>query len=229
MEAFPAITLLTEDSVLAHAIPAQLQHSLGTTCSVAAAWPDFMAQITAAPPAVALVDCNTLQSGNLPALRQSHPLVALIGIGSAAEAESFAALPLTAFIKRPVAMGGLIRAILHLTYERQLRAGQQQLPLPQKALLQPADKVIRLANGHVIELTDKESALLLCLYHHRHGGLPRGRLLEEVWGYSDAITTHTLETHLYRLRAKLREAFGEQELIVTRNGSYQLKLDEATP
>ena len=44
--------------------------------------------------------------------------------------------------------------------------------------------------------------------------MPRATLLEQVWGYGDAITTHTLETHLYRLRGKLRDAFGGQELVV---------------
>jgi DNA-binding response OmpR family regulator len=73
-----------------------------------------------------------------------------------------------------------------------------------------------------IELTDKEAAILLCLYHHRQHPLPRQQLLEEVWGYSDSIATHTLETHLYRLRNKLREAFGDTEIIITQQGNYRL-------
>ncbi len=53
-----------------------------------------------------------------------------------------------------------------------------------------------------IRLTDKEAALLNCL--HRHDApVDRETLLREIWGYGDGISTHTLETHIYRLRQKL--------------------------
>lgn len=218
MEAFPAITLVTDDSVLQAAVPAQLRHALGVSCEVVGSGEDF----TASPPALALLDCAATEMDRLPDLRRDHPLMALIGIGSAAQAGAFEALPLSAFVRRPVSMSVLLRHIERLGYERALHAGQQQLAFPLGAVFHPADKTILLSGGKNIELTDKESAILLCLYHHRHGWLPRAHLLEQVWGYSDAITTHTLETHLYRLRNKLRNAFDAQELIVTHNGGYRL-------
>lgn len=53
-----------------------------------------------------------------------------------------------------------------------------------------------------IRLTDKEAALLNCL--HRHDApVDRETLLREIWGYGDGVSTHTLETHIYRLRQKL--------------------------
>ena len=220
MEAFPAITLVTDDPVLQAAIPAQLRHALGISCEVVGSGENF----NATPPALALLDCATMDMGRLPGLRRNHPLMALIGIGTAAQAEAFEALPLSAFVRRPVSMPVLLRHIERLGYERALHAGQQQLAFPLGAIFHPADKTILLSGGESIELTDKESAILLCLYHHRHGWLPRASLLEQVWGYSDAITTHTLETHLYRLRNKLRDAFNAQELIITRNGGYRLAL-----
>lgn len=225
MEAFPVITLLTEDTVLAAAIPQQFAFSGIGECVVLSSWHALLAALTPLPPALALIDCacNGVVPDNIAILRRDHPLMALVGIGSSEQAEFFAALPLSAFVKRPVSMPALLRSVEHLGYARAMSAGQQMLALPQGAHFLPGDKIIRHADGDM-ELTAKESAILLCLYHHRHGWLPRQQLLEEVWGYSDTIATHTLETHLYRLRSKLRDIFGHEDLVVTRQGAYQLQL-----
>lgn len=225
MEAFPAIVLLSDDPVLAEAIPAQLLHGGNGNTKTVADWDGLQQAIMPTPPALAIIDCAicATQLADLADLRQAHPLMAVIGIGDSGQAAHFVSLPLSAFIKRPVAMQVFLRSAEHLRYERSLTAGQQVLPLAPHINLHPAEKSIRHAKG-ALELTDKEVAMLLCLYHHRHGWLPRQQLLEEVWGYNDAVTTHTLETHLYRLRGKLREVFGEEERIVTQQGAYQLKL-----
>ena len=61
------------------------------------------------------------------------------------------------------------------------------------------------ANARKVRLTEKETAILRFLY--RAGQLPVSRetLLQEVWGYNSGVTTHTLETHIYRLQAEDRE------------------------
>lgn len=224
MEAFPGITLLTDDAVLASAIPAQLQHMGLGVCSVMADWEQMRDSLLSFPPALAIIDCrNEAAFSALPELRQTHPLMALLGIGKTEQAEFFAALPQAAFVKCPISMPVLLRSIEQLRYERAMRGGQQALALPQQVQFLPAERLLRRENGEV-ELTDKESGILFCLYHHRHGWTSRQQLLEEVWGYSASIDTHTLETHLYRLRSKLRDVFGERELIVTRQGSYQLAI-----
>lgn len=221
MEAFPAIILVTADPVLAAAIPPQLQHASAGEAIVLENW---QALEQSAPPALAILDCAVLlhETAKISTFRSQHPLVALVGIGSEAQAEIFTALPLAAFAKRPVSMPALLHSIEHLSYERAMTAGQQQLAFPLGAMFLPADRCIRKGEA-ALELTDKETAMLLCLYHHRHGWLPRQQLLEEVWGYSDGISTHTLETHLYRLRSKLRELLGEEEVVVTKQGAYQLR------
>lgn len=224
MEAFPSITLLTDDPVLAGAIPAQLQHMGIGACMVLSNWEQMQHSLQASPPALAIMDCSSeAVLPALPALRQIHPLMALLGIGTAEQADVFSAIPLTAFAKRPLSMPILLRSIEQLQYERAMRAGQQVLALPQQVQFLPAERLLRHDNGEV-ELTDKESGILLCLYHHRHGWIPRQQLLEEVWGYHASVDTHTLETHLYRLRGKLRDVLGERELIVTRQGNYQLAI-----
>ena len=53
--------------------------------------------------------------------------------------------------------------------------------------------------------------------------MPRETLLHEVWGYSPAVTTHTLETHIYRLRRKIEDDPGQAKILVTENGGYRLE------
>ncbi|MBK1662543.1 response regulator transcription factor [Paracraurococcus ruber] len=78
------------------------------------------------------------------------------------------------------------------------------------------------ARNRKIRLTEKESAILKYLY--RAGGRPVGRqiLLNEVWGYNSAVTTHTLETHIYRLRQKIEPDPGHARLLLTEGGGYRL-------
>ena len=75
-----------------------------------------------------------------------------------------------------------------------------------------------------IRLTEKETNILKYLY--RAGGKPvaREELLEEVWGYNSGVTTHTLETHVYRLRQKIELVKGEATLLLTQPGGYSLAM-----
>lgn len=73
-----------------------------------------------------------------------------------------------------------------------------------------------------IRLTEKETSILKYLY--RAGDRPVGRdtLLGEVWGYNAGVTTHTLETHIYRLRQKIERDPSHAEILVTEPGGYRL-------
>ena len=73
-----------------------------------------------------------------------------------------------------------------------------------------------------VRLTEKETAILKYLY--RSGNLVVGRdtLLGEVWGYNAGVTTHTLETHVYRLRQKIENDPSNAEILVTEPGGYRL-------
>jgi DNA-binding response OmpR family regulator len=85
-----------------------------------------------------------------------------------------------------------------------------------------AKLLMEAARNRKIRLTEKESAILKYLY--RAGGRPVGRqvLLNEVWGYNSAVTTHTLETHIYRLRQKIEPDPGNARLLLTEGGGYRL-------
>ena len=72
-----------------------------------------------------------------------------------------------------------------------------------------------------IRLTEKETNILKFL-HAAGRTVPRETLLHEVWGYNPAVTTHTLETHIYRLRRKIEENPGQARILVTEEGGYRL-------
>ena len=79
-------------------------------------------------------------------------------------------------------------------------------------------------DGVKTRLTDKEKLILQNLHEAEAYQLDRKNLLQCVWGYAESAETHTLETHLYRLRQKLDETFGADDLITTKDGIYTLKV-----
>jgi DNA-binding response OmpR family regulator len=86
----------------------------------------------------------------------------------------------------------------------------------------PATKLLVNDRGSKVRLTEKETSILRYLY--RAGGKVIGRdeLLQEVWGYNAEVTTHTLETHIYRLRQKIEKDPSSAALLVTEAGGYKL-------
>ncbi|MEK1855827.1 MAG: response regulator transcription factor [Phyllobacterium sp.] len=86
----------------------------------------------------------------------------------------------------------------------------------------PGQKMLIDAKGGKIRLTEKEVAIIKYLY--RAGGkvITRDVLLEEVWGYNSGVTTHTLETHVYRLRQKIEQDPSNSTILVTESGGYKL-------
>jgi DNA-binding response OmpR family regulator len=87
---------------------------------------------------------------------------------------------------------------------------------PSAKLLQEGERNRR------IRLTEKEAAILKFLYRAGTRPVPRQVLLNEVWGYNAAVTTHTLETHIYRLRQKIEPDPTNACLLVTEGGGYRL-------
>ena len=85
----------------------------------------------------------------------------------------------------------------------------------------PSAKVLLDANEKKIRLTEKETNILKFLYRSGET-VPRETLLHEVWGYNPAVTTHTLETHIYRLRQKIETNPGQARILVTESGGYRL-------
>ena len=86
----------------------------------------------------------------------------------------------------------------------------------------PSAKLLVDAKGGKIRLTEKETSILKFLYRAGDKVITRDVLLHEVWGYNAGITTHTLETHIYRLRQKIEKDPANAQLLVTEGGGYKL-------
>jgi DNA-binding response OmpR family regulator len=86
----------------------------------------------------------------------------------------------------------------------------------------PASKLLLDEKGEKIRLTEKETAILRYLYRAGEQPVTRETLLSEVWGYNSGVTTHTLETHIYRLRQKIETDPSNAALLVTEAGGYKL-------
>ena len=86
----------------------------------------------------------------------------------------------------------------------------------------PAAKVLLDPKGKKIRLTEKETNILKYLYRAGTKAVSREELLTEVWGYNAGVTTHTLETHIYRLRQKIEPDPSNARLLVTESGGYRL-------
>jgi len=88
---------------------------------------------------------------------------------------------------------------------------------------QPSQKLLVEEDGGAkVRLTEKETAILKYLYRAEQRVITRDVLLAEVWGYNSGVTTHTLETHIYRLRQKIERDPSNAQLLVTESGGYKL-------
>jgi DNA-binding response OmpR family regulator len=86
----------------------------------------------------------------------------------------------------------------------------------------PGQKLLIDKKGGKLRLTEKEAAIIKYLFRAGDKVITRDVLLEEVWGYNSGVTTHTLETHVYRLRQKIERDPSNAEILVTESGGYKL-------
>lgn len=114
-----------------------------------------------------------------------------------------------------------------------LRQAQQMLDEPVLYLdefpigpyvFQPQEKTLARSGAQDIALTDREADILVYLAKRKGEAVSRDDLLRQVWRYQDGIDTHTLETHIYRLRQKMEESADAPALLVTSEGGYRLNL-----
>jgi DNA-binding response OmpR family regulator len=86
----------------------------------------------------------------------------------------------------------------------------------------PSAKTLIRDDNKKIRLTEKETAIIKFLYRAGEQVVGRDVLLHDVWGYNAGVSTHTLETHIYRLRQKIERDPGHAEILVTEGGGYKL-------
>jgi len=148
------------------------------------------------------------------------PIIMLTGADS--EADTILGLDAGAndYVSKPFKFGVLLaRVRAHLRSHEQsedavFKVGPYEF--------RPAVKMLVTSEDRKIRLTEKETSILKFLY--RAGGKPvtRGVLLDEVWGYNSGVTTHTLETHVYRLRQKIEPDPSNASILLTESGGYRL-------
>src|SRR6201987_3910151 len=86
----------------------------------------------------------------------------------------------------------------------------------------PSSKILLNPEGNEVRLTEKETGVLRYLCRAGQRPVSRETLLQEVWGYNSGLTTHTLETHIYRLRQKIEKDVASPAILVTEAGGYTL-------
>jgi DNA-binding response OmpR family regulator len=125
------------------------------------------------------------------------------------------------YIPKPFRLGVLLARLRAQMRQFEL-SDDATFPIGPYTFRPSAKMLVNAESNRKIHLTEKETAILKYLY--RMGDRPVGRevLLDEVWGYNAGVTTHTLETHIYRLRQKIEPDPANAQILVTEPGGYRL-------
>lgn len=123
---------------------------------------------------------------------------------------------------RPIRLSEAIYTILQKVKSK-TTATKEEITLADGYVFLPAERLIRSCDTtREIVLTEKEVELLQRLIKSNGEVLSRDALLRDIWGYNSDVNTHTLETHIYRLRSKLKQASQSLDIIFLEEGGYQL-------
>jgi len=126
------------------------------------------------------------------------------------------------YITKPLRMGELLARIN--TQLRQFKASDDARFELADLNFVPANKMLhKMGCGRMQALTEKETTILKFLYRAFPDAVTKDELLAEVWGMQNGLTTHTLETHIYRLRQKISR-LTETPLVITTENGYRLEL-----
>jgi len=164
--------------------------------------------------------CKQLRSGDVVA-----PIILLVAGGDDATTIKALDFGATDCVARPFKLGVLMARIR--AHIRQFEHSEEAQLSIGPFYFNGSSKTLRHQNGggdRPIHLTDKEAQILKFLYLHSDRLTNRDELLGEVWGYNAEVTTHTLETHVYRLRQKMETDPSHATILVTEPGGYRLNL-----
>jgi len=125
------------------------------------------------------------------------------------------------YITKPFKLSLLIEK---LRTSLRLESSNSSLDIGPYKFMRGSNILIHKINQETVRLTEKEAAILEHLHKFSGKVVARETLLGEVWGYSADVTTHTIETHVYRLRQKIEENPSCAKILVTEPGGYRLIL-----
>ena len=148
------------------------------------------------------------------------PIILLISAGSEAEEALAVAAGASDCLIKPFRIGELLGRLRDRLHDAEPNDGSA-LTIGPFEFLPNAKLLSDAAGARKVRLTDKEAAILEFLYRAGRT-IGRDTLLGEVWGYNAGVTTHTVETHVYRLRRKIERDPANAEILVTEPGGYRL-------
>jgi DNA-binding response OmpR family regulator len=149
-----------------------------------------------------------------------NPIIILTGQTADDDAVTSLEAGANDYVTKPFKFAVLLARIrAHL---RQLDASEDAVLRIGQYTFKPTSKQLISESGSKLRLTEKETAILKFLYRANSQVVARDILLKEVWGYSAQVTTHTLETHIYRLRQKIERDPANATLLLTDGGGYRL-------
>ena len=160
--------------------------------------------------------CRLMRRGGVKA-----PIIMLTGADSDADAILGLESGANDYVTKPFRLGVLLARIrAHIRQHE--RSDDAMLTIGPYSFQPGAKLLINDRTAKKIRLTDKETAILKYLYRAGNRVVGRDILLDEVWGYNCGVTTHTLETHVYRLRQKIEPDPSRATILVTESGGYRL-------
>ncbi len=125
------------------------------------------------------------------------------------------------YITKPFRLGVLL-ARIRAQLRQHARSEDAAFSVGPYSFRPAAKMLVSPESNNKIRLTEKEAAILKYLLRSGDSVFGRDELLNDVWGYNSGVTTHTLETHVYRLRQKLEKDPSNAEILVTEPGGYRL-------
>ena len=150
-----------------------------------------------------------------------NPIIMLITHSDASNVDNNLSIEANEHITKPFKYPKLLKSIeLHLRQFKRTEDTQYNLG---SYLFKPNSKILEANGNKSIRLTEKENDILKFLYQNLGTIVSRDILLHEVWGYNSKVTTHTLETHIYRLRQKIEIDPANACFLITETGGYRLK------
>lgn len=149
------------------------------------------------------------------------PIIMLTGSDSDAATIAARASGATDVVAKPLRLGVLLARIRAHIHQHE-RSDDAMVSIGPYSFQPSARMLVNVETAEKIRLTDKETSILKYLYRAGDQVVSRAVLLDEVWGYNSRVDTHTLETHVYRLRQKIEPDSSRATILVTEAGGYRL-------
>ena len=166
----------------------------------------------------ALKECNLTKSLRLAGYKK--PIIMLINRNSNLDIPDYQSNKADEYIVKPFRYPVLLKSIE--TQLHKFKKSENTQYNIGNYVFKPNSKILESNENRSIRLTEKENNILKFLYKNLGNFISREILLHEVWGYNSTVTTHTLETHIYRLRQKIEDDPSNACFLITEPGGYKL-------